>query len=72
MQQSFLESFGDYRSLLYEREMSGRRIFFVGRYETELEAAKHLAKIRKTGHGDAFLVRFEQGKQVNLDKIGGK
>jgi outer membrane protein OmpA-like peptidoglycan-associated protein len=72
VQPSFLESFGDYRSAMYERDIAGRRVFFVGRYATEQEAMNHLAKIRRTGHGDAFLVRFEHGNKVNLDKIGGQ
>jgi OmpA family len=72
VQQSFLSSFGEYQPQVFEREISGRRVFFVGRYLTEQEAMRHLVKIRRSGHGDAFLVRFDRGKKVNLDKIGGK
>ncbi|HEX2900681.1 MAG TPA: PKD domain-containing protein, partial [Bacteroidia bacterium] len=70
VQAHFFESFGDYKDGLFEQQIQGRRVFFVGKYNTEQEAVKHLAKIRKTGHSDAFLVHFDKGKKVNLGKIG--
>ncbi|MFN8397636.1 MAG: PKD domain-containing protein [Bacteroidia bacterium] len=72
VQDVFLEDLGEYQEGLFEKQISGRRVFFVGQYRTELEALKHLARIRKKGHSDAFLVHFDRGKKVNLDKIGSK
>lgn len=70
VQDYFYSSFGTYRDRLFERHIEGRRVFFVGKYASEQEAVLHLAKIRRTGHSDAFLVHFEKGKKTNLDKIG--
>lgn len=72
VQDVFLSDLGEYQDGLFEKQISGRRVFFVGHYRTELEAVKHLARIRKKGHSDAFLVHFDRGKKVNLDKIGSK
>ncbi len=70
VQPNFFESFGDYKDGLFEKQIEGRRVFFVGKYKTEQEAIKHLSKIRRTGHSDAFLVHFDKGKKSNLNKIG--
>jgi hypothetical protein len=65
---SFLKSFGEYGSSLFEQAIAGRHVFFIGPYATAAEAQQHLAQVRSQGHPSAFLVRFEQGKKVNLDK----
>lgn len=72
VQDVFLKDLGEYQEGLFEKQISGRRVFFVGQYRTELEALKHLARIRKKGHSDAFLVHFDRGKKINMDKIGSK
>ncbi len=70
LQPSFVESFGTYKANLFEKQIEGRRVFFVGKYKTEQEAIKHLSKIQRTGHSDAFLVHFDKGKKSNITKIG--